>query len=125
MKWVRKIHKWASLIVSLQFLIWLGTGLYFNLMDHSKAAGHTYRVHHKPAPVWHELSLLEPADVLAQHASSTSLSLISLANKPYYLLHHQRGLYAHFSNSYSLIDAISGQLVTLDADFARQLAQVS
>ncbi|MBZ9613136.1 PepSY domain-containing protein [Rheinheimera maricola] len=125
MKWARKIHKWASLIVSLQFLIWLGTGLYFNLMDHHKAAGYTYKAEHSPAPAWHELSLLEPADVLAQHEASATLTLISLANKPYYLLNHQRGLYAHFANLYSLIDATNGQAITVDAEFARVLAQTS
>ena len=39
------VHKWLSLVVGLQLLIWLGTGLYFNLMDHNKASGNELRVH--------------------------------------------------------------------------------
>ena len=31
---VKSLHKWLSLLVFVQLLIWLGTGLFFNLMDH-------------------------------------------------------------------------------------------
>ena len=125
MNLVRKIHKWASVIVGVQFLIWLGSGMYFNFMDHTKAAGHTYKVHQHPSLAWNTLALQEPADVLRQYAPSTTLSLIELAQKPYYLLNHQRGLYANFVNKHSLVDARTGLPVTLDVDFARQLASAS
>ena len=84
MNMVRKLHKWASVIVGVQFLIWLGSGMYFNFMDHTKAAGHTYKVHQHPSLAWNTLALQEPADVLRQYAPSTTLSLIELAQKPYY-----------------------------------------
>lgn len=35
-------HKWLSLLVGLQLLIWLGSGFYFNLMDHKKSSGNQY-----------------------------------------------------------------------------------
>ena len=34
---LKKIHKWLSLLVGLQLLIWIGSGLFFNLMDHDKS----------------------------------------------------------------------------------------
>ena len=43
MHWIKKIHKWASVIVGIQFLLWLLSGIYYNLMDSSKAYGHTYK----------------------------------------------------------------------------------
>ena len=125
MNMVRKLHKWASVVVGIQFLIWLGSGMYFNFMDHTKAAGHTYKAHQHPSLSWHTLALQEPAEVLRQNAPSTTLTLIELAQKPYYLLNHQRGLYANFVNKHSLVDAQTGQPLTIDADFARQLASAS
>jgi Na+-transporting NADH:ubiquinone oxidoreductase subunit F len=43
MPWIRNIHKWASVIVGIKFLLWLSSGIYFNVMDHDKAAGLTHR----------------------------------------------------------------------------------
>ena len=37
---IKTLHKWAAVLVGIQFMIWLGSGLYFNFMDHKKAAGH-------------------------------------------------------------------------------------
>lgn len=121
----KKLHKWAAVLVGVQFLIWLGTGLYFNRMDHHKAAGHTYRARVHSDLQWQQLPLQEPAMVLQQNATAVAVNLIDLAGKPYYLLQHQRGLYAHFANTYSLVDALSGEAVTLDDAFARQMAAAS
>ena len=122
---IKTLHKWAAVFVGIQFMIWLGSGLYFNFMDHKKAAGHTYKTHLHSDLQWHQLSLQEPAAVLQQNAGVVSASLIDLAGKPYYLLQHQRGLYAHFANTYSLVDALSAQPVALDDAFAKQLAAAS
>ena len=122
---IKTLHKWAAVLVGIQFMIWLGSGLYFNFMDHKKAAGHTYKAHLHSDLQWHQLSLQEPAAVLQQNAGVVSASLIDLAGKPYYLLQHQRGLYAHFANTYSLVDALSAQPVALDDAFAKQLAAAS
>ena len=43
MQWVYRLHKWASLLVGLQLMIWLLTGLYFNVVDHETASGNIYR----------------------------------------------------------------------------------
>jgi Na+-transporting NADH:ubiquinone oxidoreductase subunit F len=42
-KWVKKFYKWASLFVGIQFLLWLLSGFYLNLMGATKAAGRTYQ----------------------------------------------------------------------------------
>ena len=43
MKWIRIFHKWASIVVGIQFLLWLLSGIYFNLMDTTKAKGRIYQ----------------------------------------------------------------------------------
>jgi len=40
---LRKAHKWLALIVGLQLMIWVTTGLLFTLVDSSKARGQVYR----------------------------------------------------------------------------------
>ena len=121
---LKKLHKWLSLLVGLQLLIWLSTGLYFNLMDHQKAAGNEFR--HRPAIAQVDLNrLVEPKLVLSQSKLAVSLKQISLLDHPYYLLTHDKGLYSHFKNDYSLVDAYSGISVVIDEEIAKKIAQSS
>ena len=75
MLFLKKLHKWLSLLVGLQLLVWLGTGLYFNLMDHQKASGNQY----KQTPVVAQVDinrLVEPQLVLSQSKQVVSLKQI-------------------------------------------------
>ncbi len=124
MSLIKTIHKWLSLLVGLQLLIWLGTGLYFNLMDPVEASGNEYRV--RVAEPSADLSqLIEPKKVLQDFSPAVTLSQISLLSKPYYLLTHNKALYPYFKNQYTLIDAIKGQQVFIDEIMAKQLAIAS
>jgi Na+-transporting NADH:ubiquinone oxidoreductase subunit F len=121
---LKKLHKWLSLLVGLQLFIWLGTGLYFNLMDHEKASGNQFR--QRPAIREVDINrLVEPQLVLSRSKRSVSLKQISLIEQPYYLLTHKKGLYSHFSNNYSLVDAYTGEPVLIDEVMAKKLAQSS
>lgn len=40
--WLKWLHRWTSLIVALQVLIWLVTGLYFALVGHTEIAAHQH-----------------------------------------------------------------------------------
>ncbi|QBG35672.1 2Fe-2S iron-sulfur cluster-binding protein [Litorilituus sediminis] len=121
---IKKLHKWLSLLVGLQLLIWLGTGLYFNLMDHQKASGNQYRQRIAQAQVDNN-RLVEPKLILAKAAPAVAFKQISLLEKPYYLLTHEKGLYQHFNNSYSLFDAYSGEQLFIDENIAEKLALAS
>ena len=121
---LKKLHKWLSLLVGLQLLIWLGTGLYFNIMDHQKASGNQFR--QRPASAQIDISrLVEPQLVLSRSKLAVSLKQISLLEQPYYLLTHQKGLYSHFNNNYSLADAYTGKSLVIDEKLASKLAQAS
>lgn len=124
MLFLKKLHKWLSLLVGLQLLVWLGTGLYFNLMDHQKASGNQY----KQTPVVAQVDinrLVEPQLVLSQTKQVVSIKQISLLEHPYYLLTHNKGLYSHFDNDYSLVDAYTAEPVVIDETMVRKLAQSS
>jgi Na(+)-translocating NADH:ubiquinone oxidoreductase F subunit len=124
MLFLKKLHKWLSLLVGLQLLVWLGTGLYFNLMDHQKASGNQYK--QTPVVALVDINrLVEPQLVLSQAKQVVSLKQISLLEHPYYLLTHNKGLYSHFKNDYSLVDAYTAEPVVIDETMARKLAQSS
>jgi ferredoxin len=127
MKTIKTIHKWLSLLVGIQLLIWLGTGLYFNLMDGKKASGNQYR---QPIKVVENINinkLIDPKTILQQYSKQDviNIKLMSLLSKPYYLLTHQQGLYPHFQKQQSLLDAYSGEKVVVTREIATDLATAS
>ncbi len=127
MNTIKTLHKWLSLFVGIQLLIWVGTGLYFNLMDSKKASGNQYR---QPIKVVENIDfnkLIEPKAVLQQYRAQgvINLKLIYLLNNPYYLLTHQQGLYPHFKQHHSLLDAYSGEKAAITRVFATDLAKAS
>ncbi|WP_286261563.1 2Fe-2S iron-sulfur cluster-binding protein [Thalassotalea atypica] len=122
MDWIRKIHKWTSLLVGVQFLLWLFSGIYFNLMDHHKAGGHQYRAHVHHESQVDKSKLVEPKSVLGKAKAATSVKLTEILGQPYYLVNHEKGLYPNFKNRYSLYHAYTGELTNIDDDFARKLA---
>ena len=97
---IKIIHKWLSLLVGLQLLIWLGSGFFFNLMDGEKAHGGQYRIWQQQKSVIEPSQLFDPKLILTQLSKQNieviSLKQIQLLAKPYYLLTHEKSLYAHF-----------------------------
>lgn len=125
MLWIRKIHKWASVIVGIQFLLWLSSGIYFNLMDHNKAVGHAYFSDHKEIANFDPLQMTDPKLVLEKFQPSVELIPTTLLTKPYYLLIHQKGLYENFFHHCTLVDAYSGLQLTIDKAMVNALAEQS
>ena len=139
MQFIKSIHKWTSVLVGIQLLIWLLSGFYFNIMDVSKVRGDQYQ--NKISPVASPLTtyqsnqskLLYPQDILDNVRTSSSpvprptqsIKLISLQDKPYYLLTHHKGLRRHFESDYTLIDAYTGQPKLIDAELASHIASRS
>ena len=135
MRLIKWLHKWLSVVVALQLLIWLSSGLFFNLMDHSKAKGNANKIrvaqsilidHARLLPLSGILSQLEfTGDKQIKPRKINSLKLIQLLNQPYYLLNHKRGLYVHFYNEHSLINAYNGEIKVIDDGMAQALAQAT
>lgn len=126
MSWVRKIHKWASLLIGLQMLIWVVSGLAFNVIDHEKASGNTYRqkmIAEQFVPSG--INLLSVEKILQAYPDTIELTQTTLLSTPYYVLTHKKGLYRHFDNSYHLVNATNGQLTQVDEKFAAAIAKAS
>ena len=122
---VKALHKWLSLVVFIQLFIWLGTGVFFNLMDHDKARGN----HNKQSAAIQAIDnqrLLNPNSIISRSSRQVSeVALIQRLAHPYYLLTHEKGLYSHFKSDLSLVDAYSGIELTIDENVAGKLAQAS
>lgn len=122
---IRKIHKWASVLVGIQFLLWLLSGIYFNVMDHTKAAGHTYRSHAHHQTEVNNNNFIDLKEVLNNFKPAISIEPTYILGQAYYLLTHQKGLYKNFKNRYSLVNALTGDKVVIDSTLALEIAKQS
>lgn len=120
----KKVHKWLSLLVFIQLFIWLGTGMFFNLMDHNKARGN-HNKQSAAAQIIDNQRLLNPNSIISSSSSVSAVALIQRLGHPYYLLTHDKGLYSHFKSDLSLVDAYTGVELVIDENVAGKLAQAS
>lgn len=117
------IHKWLSLIVGLQLLVWLGTGLYFNLMDHSKASGNEFRVHSHHAGNVSDFNLIPVSAINSD--SPLQVELIWILHQPYYHFIFDKGQHSYQKRDSVLFDAVTGKPFNLTQKQILTLAQNS
>jgi len=116
----KSLHKWLSLVVGIQLIIWLGTGLYFNLMDHKKASGNALRVHAHHENKLSDFTLIPIAELDA--TAALEVELLWAFNRPYYQLVFERGQHSYQKSRSTLIDAVSGEVKTFQQQEIAQLA---
>ena len=129
-RWVRLLHYWLGAIVSLQLLVWLGTGVYFNLTPHDELKGMSYNHSHHSQPTALKLELerlLSARDILAlaPQGEVEQLKLISLAATPVYLLDAKVQRYQHDCQQQTLRHAYTGKPFVINSQLATQLALAS
>lgn len=106
--WFRKLHKWVGLIIALQFVLWLGSGLVMSLLDHDNVQGHTHRVHAGETAAPWPTDALSPSQVLKLAGREVqTLATFHLDGRAVYRLVHQDDVW--------LLDAVSGAPVKVDA----------
>ncbi|WP_051275682.1 2Fe-2S iron-sulfur cluster-binding protein [Aestuariibacter salexigens] len=119
----KTLHKWLSLLIGLQLLIWLGTGLYFNLMDSSKASGNGQRVsvvHQRPDVVQDLL----PVSAISS-AAPMRVGLLWLFERPYYQFIYEQGEHSYQPKREQLFDAYTGEPFSLNRMQALNIARRS
>lgn len=115
--WMRRIHKWIGLVVGVQLLLWMSSGLMMGLLEHDEVQGHNSRAHAGERPAWPNDTL--PASAVLPLAGAKTQSVETA-----WLL--QRPVYRAFDGASSrLFDARSGQPVAVDAGLAQALASAS
>ena len=126
-RWIKVVHYWLGAIVCLQLLIWLGTGIYFNLTPHDELKGMVYNHSHHIEPKQLKLDferLLSAAQVLALVPGKAveQLKLTTIDKQPVYLLDEQVQRYQHDCLQQSLRHAYTGKPFVIDKQIAMQLA---
>jgi Na+-transporting NADH:ubiquinone oxidoreductase subunit F len=117
------LHKWLSLFVGLQLLIWLGTGLYFNLMDHSKASGNELRVHSHHEGNITDFRFIPIKDITSE--APQEVKLIWILHQPYYHFVFEKGQHSYQERHSKLFDALTGKPFNLSEEQVLTLAKNS
>lgn len=115
--WMRKLHKWIGLIIALQFLLWMGSGVVMSLLDASKVQGKEFRIKPSAPPNWPR-DALDPSAVLAKSSEGVS-SVTSgwVLNRPVYVMQGDKRSW--------LVGAVDGRPFAIDAALAGAIARAS
>lgn len=110
--WIRKLHKWVGLIIALQFVIWMASGLLMSLLDRDTVARKADNSHE--SKVWPP-GMLAPSQVVA--AARRPVQIIEtfwLQDRPVYRISNKSTAW--------LANAADGRRVHVDADKAGAIA---
>ena len=113
---LKKVHKWIGLLIGLQVLLWLISGLVISLLDTEKVSGKKWASASVPLlRALETASLLEPAELPAELvAGALGIDLTHRHGKPVYVVKRADGE--------TLVDASDAEVIVTDGTNARQIA---
>jgi hypothetical protein len=113
---IRALHKWLGLLVGLQILIWLATGLYMVVLDIDFIHGDPLVKNMQQKLVIPDTPLLGISDLRAKYPDATHIGLRAVTGKTYYTVTTADDRY--------LLDPENGDLKSpLDEATAREIAK--
>ncbi|HEY5776844.1 MAG TPA: PepSY domain-containing protein [Xanthomonadales bacterium] len=117
MRLLKKLHKWVGLLIGIQVLVWLISGLVISLIDPAKVSGSEWvRTNATEAPGLGTAALLEPAELpAAQLKDALGIDLITRHGRPMYLVRHAGGE--------TLVDASDASVVQTGKAEAGEIAR--
>ena len=117
MRLLRKLHKWIGLLIGVQVLLWLLSGLMISLLDPDKVSGKRWTsTSVAEFQTLEPVIVLEPAEVPAGLLKDAiGIGLTYRHGKPVYLVKRV--------NSETLVDASDGAVIVFDKTEAEQVAQ--
>ncbi len=115
--WMRKLHKWIGLLIAIQFLLWMGSGVVMSLLDAGKVQGREFRIKPPAPPTWPR-DALDPSALLAKSTEGVS-SVTSgwVLERPVYQLQGDKRSW--------LVGAVDGRPFAIDAVLAGAIARAS
>ncbi|MGL4612834.1 MAG: PepSY domain-containing protein [Shewanella sp.] len=123
---IKIVHYWLGTLVSLQLLIWLITGVYFNLTPHERLKGmeynHSHHLEQQQKSLFNAAEIVDVTPLLNRFHPVEKLTLVSVAGKPVYILDAKVKRYAYQRQNQTLIDAYSGNVINIDAKLAQTIA---
>lgn len=125
-------HKWLAAVVGVQLLLWITTGLYFNLIDGSTMSGNKLRQSVSHQSELHQTEQSQPlvdiSDLLTTAELSSAVKqvvLIYRLGKPYYLLSMTLPAHSYQTQQQQLVNAITGEYTTINQQQIAEIAQLS
>ena len=117
MVFLKKAHKWVSLLIGIQLLLWLLSGLFLSLIDSEKVSGAKWATVVSPATgVILDRKLLEPHELSAsQLQGALNLSLQVRRGQTVYRIRRTNGTL--------LVNASNGETLMTNKSDAKMLAQ--
>lgn len=91
MKFLQWLHRWTSLIILVQLLLWTISGLYFALVDHHGMKGHQYHQHAELEPLSVEAFAHIDARWWQDFSAITSLRGRKIEGIPQLVIEHAEG----------------------------------
>ncbi|EMD83370.1 PepSY domain-containing protein [Pacificimonas flava] len=110
----RRVHKWAGLVIGIQFILWAVSGTAMALLDSAEVAG---RAAPSPQVIGNAAETLLPPARLGIGTGTDALQLRMLAGKAVYEVRSK--------GSVRLLDAATGADVTVNAILARSVARTA
>ncbi len=112
--WARRAHKWIGLVVGVQALLWMISGVYMTVVSLDIIHG-DHLAHDEARPLAVGASRVAQAELLARHPGTHAIRLRHLLEREVFELRSDRGAL--------LVDAVTGERITpLREEDARRIA---
>lgn len=116
MRLMRVLHKWLSLIVGVQLLLWTVSGLVFTWLDHDRVMAHDSLREPDTVVLGAGKRVMEPAALLERGARPLDVTLLPLLDDWFYRL--------RFADRVELLRASDGARFVITEPIVRSLAAV-
>jgi hypothetical protein len=112
--WARRAHKWIALVIGVQALLWMVSGLYMTVISIDVIHG-DHLAHTKAPPLTPNARLVDPGRLAERYPELERIRLKHFMGQQVYEIHHH--------GSASLVNAQSGETMSpLDEAAAKRLA---
>lgn len=115
--WMRRLHKWIGLLIAIQFVLWMVSGLMMSWLEHDRVQGHTWRTHAVETADWPGDAIAIDALVANESLPVTVVASSWLDGTAVYQVANRDGT--------RLLDARSGEPFVLDPARVQRLARAS
>lgn len=115
--WMRRLHKWVGLILAIQFVLWMSSGVVMSLLDAKKVQGREFRIKPPAPPAWPRDVLTTDAVLATSRESVMTISSAWLLDRPIYRLQNDKRSW--------MVGAADGKAVAIDTSLAADIARAS
>lgn len=117
MRFMQWLHRWVSLILIIQVVLWLVSAAVFSIMGHHGMSGHQYMRHIHPEMLTNEPPQWPIAEIRATYPKADAILLSNVLGSPQYQV--------KVADEWLYVDGHTGDLWQTDIELAQELAVAS